>query len=459
LPSEYSSQFKKEASASTVISGLGWRTDLVYANTAFLNQDNELILNFFNVENNYIGDFNLSFSLPEETNVALLPELINEASSSTEAIATSAKEIVITKVGGTSWRISGLDKEMDRQEIPITYRVNTKIANPKIIVRLEKKLEDGQAYVFWEKSFQPELVKSDLNLELSVNKSKTNSAVNFGQSLDYVISYNNQGENSFKDVVIMAVLQSDFLNFASLKMTDKGSVRGQSITWTKNEIPALKEIKSGDKGEIKFSINLQAFQDDDLGKKLEVNSYAQYSINNQAVKQADNKSNVIKNLINSDLSLSEKILYFNEDNVPVGSGPLPPKVGEKTSFKVYWVVRNNLHELSDVKVVFNLPANINFDEKTYTNVGSLNYDENTRQVVWEIGRLPVSVYRTDAEFNVNVVPTENDYDKILVISPGSVIEATDTETNSIITKKTAAKTTKLEDDDIVNLNNSSGRVQ
>lgn len=46
----------------------------------------------------------------------------------------------------------------------------------------------------------------------------------------------------------MAVLQSDFLNFASLKMTDKGSVRGQSITWTKNEIPALKEIKSGDKG-------------------------------------------------------------------------------------------------------------------------------------------------------------------------------------------------------------------
>lgn len=86
--------------------------------------------------------------MPEETNVALLPELINEASSSTEAIATSAKEIVITKVGGTSWRISGLDKEMDRQEIPITYRVNTKIANPKIIVRLEKKLEDGQAYVF-----------------------------------------------------------------------------------------------------------------------------------------------------------------------------------------------------------------------------------------------------------------------------------------------------------------------
>lgn len=51
------------------------------------------------------------------------------------------------------------------------------------------------------------------------------------------------------------------------------------------------------------------------------------------MKQADNKSNVIKNLINSDLSLSEKILYFNEDNVPVGSGPLPPKVGEKLVLK------------------------------------------------------------------------------------------------------------------------------
>ncbi len=455
LPSDYSSQFKKEASASTVINGLGWSADLLYSNTAFLNQDNEIVLSLSDVENNYLGDFNLTFSLPEETNVAIASDLIDKNGSSTD----STSSIKAVKAGGVSWKISGLSREAGRQEIPITYKINTKIEKPEIIVRLEKKLEDGQAYVFWEKSIQPELVKSDLNLEMSVNGVKADNAVNFGQTLDYSISYNNKGEGSFKDVVIMAVLGSDFVDFNSLKMKDKGNLNEQTITWTKNEIPALAEIKPGQEGSINFSVNLAAFSDDNLGKELSVNSYAQYSVNNQAVKNTDNKSNTITSRINSDLSLSERILYFNEDNMPVGSGPLPPKVGEKTSFKVYWVVKNNLHELSDVKVIFNLPANINFDEKNYTNVGSLYYDAASRRVIWEIGRLPVSVYRADAEFNISVTPSTADRDKILVLSPGSTVEALDTETKNVISKKTSAKTTKLEDDDIVNLNNSAGRVQ
>jgi hypothetical protein len=158
------------------------------------------------------------------------------------------------------------------------------------------------------------------------------------------------------------------------------------------------------------------------------------------------------------LSLSEKILYFNNDNQPVGSGPLPPKVGEKSGFKVYWTVKNNLHELTDTRVIFNLPSNVNFDEKNTTNVGGVTYDAALRQVIWEIGRLPVSVYQADAEFGISIIPIENDRNKILVLSSGSTVSANDTETKSLIVKKTGAKTTKLEDDDIAGLNNS-GRIQ
>jgi len=454
LPLNYSSQFKKEASASTIVSGLGWQTDLSYSGTAFLNQDNEMILSFSDIKNNYLGDFNLTFSLPEETNASVASSSNRGAASS----SASAKIITITKAGGVSWQISGLDKELGRQEIPLSYKIGAKIDKPEIVVRLEKKLEDGQSYIFWEKSIQPELVKSDLNLAMSINDVQTDNAVNFGQTLNYSISYSNKGDHSFKDVVVMAVLKSDFLNFGSLKMEKKGNVNGQTITWTKNEIPALEEIKLGQEGEINFSVDLAAFDNNDLGKELSVNSYAQYGVNNQTIKSADNKSNVIVSQINSDLSLSEKVLYFNEDNTPVGSGPLPPKVGEKSGFRVYWVVKNNLHELSDTKVVFDLPANVNFDEKSSTNVGSLNYDASNRQVVWEIGRLPVSVYRADAEFGISITPLSSDQNKILVLSLGSTINATDTETKNVITKKTDAKTTKLEDDDIANLSNS-GKVQ
>lgn len=452
MPLNYSSQFKKEASASTVVSGLGFQVDLQYSNTSFLNQENTMNLIFSDVKNNYLGDFNLSFSLPEETNAAVA------STTSSDISSTLTKKISISKIGGASWQISNLSQELGVQEVPLTYRIGSKLDNPEISVRLEKKLEDGQSYIFWEETFKPELVKSDLNLTLFINGSKSDNALNFGQALNYTLSYNNKGDNTFKEVVIMAALSGDFLDFNSLQMEKSGGIRGNTIIWTKKEIPELSEIKPGQEGEINFSLNLLPYKETDLGKNFEVTSYAQYGVNNQATKGEENKSNTIISKINSDLSLDEEIRYFNEDNQPVGSGPLPPKVSEKTSFKVYWVVKNNLHELTNTKVVFDLPDNVSWDNNSNTNVGNISYNEATRQISWEIGRLPVSVYRADAEFNISITPNENDRNKILILSIGSTVSASDTETKNIITKKSGAKTTKLEDDDIAGMNNS-GRVQ
>ncbi len=454
VPVNYSSQFKKEASASTIVTGPGFQVDLEYSNTAFLNQDNTMNLVFSDVKNNYLGDFNLSFALPEETNA----QVVTPSDQTASSLDLIAKKIVITKTGGTGWQIAGLSQDFSRQEIPLSYKISTKQDSSEISVRLEKKLEDGQSYVFWEKTFKPELVKSDLNLTMFINGAKSDNAINFGQALNYTVSYSNKGDNTYKEVVIMAVLSGDFLDYNSLNMVKKGEVRGNTIIWTKNEIPELAEIKPGQDGEINFSINLLPYKDGDLGKNLSVVSYSQYGVNNQTVKGEDNKSNTITSKINSDLSISEEIRYFNEDNQPVGSGPLPPKVGEKTGFKVYWVVKNNLHELSDTRVVFDLPSNINWDDKNTTNVGNISYDASSRQVIWEIGRLPVSVYRADAEFGISVTPIENDRNKILVLTTGSTVTATDTDTKNQIIKKTSPKTTKLEDDDIAGMSNS-GRVQ
>lgn len=454
VPLNYSSQFKKEASASTIVTGPGFQASLEYSNTAFLNQDNTMNLVFSDVKNNYLGDFNLSFALPEETN-AQVAMTSNNTASSTDL---SAKKIIITKTGGTSWQIAGLSQESGRQEVPLSYKIGAKQENSEISVRLEKKLEDGQSYVFWEKTFKPELVKSDLNLTMFINGAKSDNAINFGQSLNYTISYSNKGDNIFKELVVMAALSGDFLDFNSLSMEKKGETRGNTIIWTKNEIPELAEIKPGQEGEINFTISLLPYKDGDIGKNLSVISFAQYGVNNQSVKGDDNKSNTIISKINSDLSISEEIRYFNEDNQAVGSGPLPPKVGEKTGFKVYWVLKNNLHELSNTRVVYNLPSNINWDEKNTTNTGDISYDANSRQVIWEVGKMPVSLYRADAEFGISVIPIESDRNKILVLTSGATVTATDTDTNNQISKKTSPKTTKLEDDDIAGMSNS-GRVQ
>ena len=454
-PGNLSSQYKKEASTSVIAGDPGFQVDLNYSQTAFFGQNNDMTLIISDITDNYLGDFNISFGLPDEAEAAVVTAA---SSSKPAAAATSTGQVSITKSGGASWLVSGLAKGSDRQEIPMTYKVNQKSDNIEIKVRLEKKTEDGQAYVFWEKTFKPEMVNSDLNLTLLLNGSKNDGAATFGQKLNYSLTYSNRGASAYKDVVIMAALSGDFLDWSSLSGDKLGTVGSNSIIWTKNEIPELAEIKPGAEGAVDFSISLSPFKESDLGKELTLVSYGQYSMNNQPIKGDNNKSNTITSRINSDLSLSEEIRYFNDDNLPVGSGPLPLKVGEKTSVKVYWTVKNNLHELTDARVILALPSYVNFDEKSQTDVGNLYYDGTTRQVIWEIGRLPVSVYQAKAEFNISVTPAEADRDKILVLSPGSTVSAMDAETKDTIIKKTGPKTTKLEDDDIAGLNNT-GRVE
>ena len=470
-PSNISSQFNKEASASTLLDKLGFQTDLNYANTAFLNQDNDLTLIFSDVQSNYLGDFNLSFTLPDETNVAIIDntsasttnKIANNASgkisSSTDSVsALNPSQFSVTKNGGVSWLISGLNTNSGRQEVAIKYKIAKDIANKDITVRLEKKGPNNKLYIFWEKTISPELIKSDLNLSLFLNGSKNDQAVNFSQSLNYTLNYSNKGTDTFKNVSILAAVNGDLIDWSSLRDDKVGERNGSTIIWTAKQIPELAEIKPGQEGKINFTLNLNSFKESNLGQNLLVSSYAQYSVGEKTIKKDENKSNVINSRVNSDLNLTEKILYFDNDNNSVGSGPLPPKVGEKTSLHVFWTVKNNLHELSDTKVVFNLPSYISWDAKNTASVGKLYFDSSSHKVIWEIGTLPVSTYQANADFGISLTPTEEQRDKILIISQGSAVSATDSETKDLINKKIDPKTTKLEDDEMVGLNHS-GRVE
>jgi len=349
------------------------------------------------------------------------------------------------------------------QEFKIKYKLSKKMADgQEIVMRFENLAEDDKTRSFLEKKISLEVMKSDLNLTLIINGSKNDQAVNFGDRLNYSLVYNNKGETSMKDVVLMAVLESDFLDWKTLKEENNGQERGNSLTWTKEEVPALAELEPDKEGIIDFSINIVSLEEAGAmaSRSFQIKSYVQFSIGNSEDFEAnlDNRSNMIINKINSDLSLKEEVRYFNADNVPVGNGPLPPKVGETTSFKVYWTLANNLHELNEAKVEVVLPEDVSWDNKNRTSVGAISYDSDSRKVTWQIGRLPITVYRADAEFNISITPGDSDKNKIMVILPEASAVAIDSETGADITSVAKAKTTKLEDDEIAGMS-SDGRVE
>ena len=466
-PENFSSGFKKEATANTVISGLGFGVTVDYLNTALLGQNNEFKINLSGFKANLLNEFYLDISASDNIKIEKVgteTETDNKKVKAEEKATSTEQAVLPAKIessGEGVWLVSNLaaDSE-DRFVVPVSFKLKEKkVDNEDLRIRLFKKKADGTDLVFWEKTISFEVVKSDLNLNLTLNGEKTDQPLDYASTLNYSLEYTNNGDSTLNDLVLMAVIKGDAIQWSSLRDPSGGSLTGNAIVWTKENIRALAEVSPGSSGKIEFSVKLKDFAVSSLSQDASLISYAQYGLNNNQNSQGeDNKSNTIKSLLNSDLSLSEKILYFNEDNVPVGAGPLPPRVNEKTSVRVYWTLKNNLHDLQETETVMELPQGVEWAGGENTNVGSVSYNEAERKITWRLGYLPTSVYRADAEFAISITPSEADKNKILVLSSGSTVKAVDNSTKAELIRKTQAKTTKLEDDEIAGLSNN-GRVE
>ncbi len=452
-PANFSSEFSKEASFSTNLRGSGLNIDIDHPDSVLVGEEESLTINFNPETENYLKDFILELKKGENV------EIIN-----TEAISPKEEKSLLNseKLKKDTWNLSfsRLDKT---GEWKIDFIVKEKKREEESWEFLFKQKEGKKEYLFDQKKITFETIKSDLDLNLIINGSQKNEPVSFGQTLNYSINYTNKGEAAMKDLTIMAVLESESLDWTTLKDEHRGVEKGHTITWTAEQIPKLQEVEVNQKGEINFSIEVISFPAQNLEKDFKIKSYAQFIVGGSeeeitATSTQDNRSNTIINKIKSDLKLSEEVRYFNEDNIPVGIGPLPPKVGEETTFKVYWELKNNLHELKNVKVFYELPEHVNWNKKDRTSVGSINYDSEKRKIIWEVGRLPLAIYQANAEFSISLTPQEEHKNKILVLSPGSTVKGFDTETEAEIINTTSAKTTKLEDDDIAD-ESSDGRIE
>ncbi len=442
IPSNFSSIFKKEA--STVTEVLSPKLSLVadYPSLVFIGQSNDIELRFSDYESASIRDFILEFNLAKDASITLA-----ESNDSNDNASLSNQ-------GQSSWAVN-LD-ELVTNKLKFKYLAKEASDNYLPSLRLRKRLDDGQSYLFYEDSLNINAIASNLNLSLEQNGSKSDQVLSFGDELNYTISYSNKSEQSYTNASIAVVLEGKLFDFSTLSGSNLGEIRSNQIIWDKSQISQLANLKSGDEGEVSFSIKLKNYNANLTSADLELASYARYGL--EADVNLDNKSNKIVNQLNSNLSLNEQVRYFDENNLPVGLGPLPPEVGEETQYRVYWQISNSLHDLKNTKVELELPAYINYVEAKQASVGAVNYDGDNHLVSWDLGRLPATINSAQASFVISLIPGLSDKNKILVLIPGATITAFDEETKEEMSAKSGPKTTKLEDDDIAALTNT-GKIE
>lgn len=447
IPANFSSEFQKNSAMTTEISG--GLLDLTSAHAAQIA--NAEIIEIKAMAKNTSTDTELNniqidFNFPAE--FALIDSQVLISDQDTVSLPKIDKNFKYKTAPDTI----NFDLLLPQEEKNILYRGKFEVGESKSLeLNLQVKLKGPaeEYYVQKEDKFNLEIIKGDLLTNLIVQGSNQNKAVNFGDALSYLLTLENKSKKTLGDIKVRAVIDSPVVAWAALDDKNNGIYEEGQILWTKDQIPALALLLPEDEINIDFTIDLKSLANLKKYKAedLLVKSFFETQINtiNNTDTELISQSNTIINELNSDLKLQVDGRYFGANSETLGSGPLPPIVGQKTTYKIFWALTNSLHEITDIEVKARLPDYINYEGRENYSTGNIFKNQNN-EIVWQIARIPNTVNEATAQFDISLTPRSEDVLKILTLIQGINLIATDNQTKGQITLSSPGLTTNLDTD-------------
>jgi len=355
--------------------------------------------------------------------------------------------------GENYWYIGRLSAGQE-DRIVVSGKLSGESGNTKVAKVYIGEMIEGQFMAQNEEKVATKIESSPLFISQTVNGLKELN-VNAGENLRFSIYYKNEGEIGLKDVIVTGNIDSAVLDYEKIKMRDKGSInmKNKTITWKAADVPELKNLNPGDSGTIDFEIKIKdiipvaGVQD----KNFVISSIAKIDSPDIQTPIQGNKiisGNKMDIKLNSKLFLNVKGLYH--DAFTENFGPIPPRVGQETSYIIKWTAMNVSNDISEAKVKAALPPMVSFTGKIYPENSDLTFNERTNNIVWDIGNLNagtgVLTASKEVSFQVKITPAPNQKDKYADILSQSIMTGKDLFTKSELSFAAGDKTTYMVDD-------------
>lgn len=290
-----------------------------------------------------------------------------------------------------------------------------------------------------------DVLGGSVSFSVIVNGSSQSQSVDLGETLRVSIDYANESEEVVDDMELDLSLSSEDgalpvdWNRAS---TGGGGRSGDEIHWD-----GLGPLEPGSSHVIDLALpifsNLDASEADRFTLSVVLTLNKVGSIASTRTLEAT----PIVIALNSDVWVNAQARYYSADGIAIGAGPIPPRVGETTSYRIYWNIQNSLHTLEDVRVSTTLPQDIAWLESTDTSIGDIGYNSTTRQLTWTIPKLLSELGSAGAWFEVAINPDSSDVGRFMRLTNSTSFEAKDSVTNESLSDSLDEITTELPYDD------------
>jgi len=304
------------------------------------------------------------------------------------------------------------------------------------------------------------VLAGDLSLKLVANGSDQGRSIAFGDVLHFGLGYENTSSEELKDVVLRVTFEPiyassttppktapKFLDWAHLENFSSGTIAGNELAWDGAKLELLRRMTPQQDGMFEFSLPVMRSVSSTSLIGFRATASASIKSVGSAVLNRLIRAQPLEFRFRSDVKLGSEARYFSEEGAPLGSGPLPPVVGQATTYRVIWDISKTIHELKSIKVSAVLPNNVVWPGKSDVTAGNLDYDPNSRQVSWILNRLPSEVSSAEAEFDVQLTPSLADAGRFAQLLGDVKFESTDAAIGEKITILKPGLSTDLQNDD------------
>lgn len=286
-------------------------------------------------------------------------------------------------------------------------------------------------------------------------ESKRDVIVNPGDQIHIALRYKNNTPVTIRNLTIRARIESLIVRPDKIAIADGGvfDYTANSVVWGPGSTPLLREVAAGQEGELRVDVEtadpppVRTDTDKNIVVKI-TSSIESASIPDELLGTDLHSNDQVEFKVRSKILFAGKSLYKSSP-IP-NSGPLPPEVGQKTTYTIVWEVRNFTNDLDNVEITAALPPNIKWENIYNAQDSRIIYDASSGLARWHIGKVKAATGVLSpalaGAFQISVIPAEVDRGKQISLTKENTMTGTDMFTGERFTRKIPNLTTDLRED-------------
>ncbi len=240
------------------------------------------------------------------------------------------------------------------------------------------------------------------------------SIVQVGQNVPLMIQYANQSEIGLPSGIVQVVIDGDIWNYEKISIAGgKWDEKNRTITWRASDVPELRDLAPGEKGQILFSLPVK--------ERLAVSGSNDKNFTSSLraiIDSPDALSRLgLENVFGSDI-VTLKLQTFIDVVLDIQSREGTPlsdirfSGNETVDLDVVMKINNPYNDVTNAKFSFSIPSGVEWggfldgiEEET------VYYDERRRSIEWDLGKIDAGTgeYKDAREIAFSLAFTPQEY--------------------------------------------------